>query len=62
MRINGKHYDYEPQSVTELLLNLKLDPKKVVVELNGEILTTEDFKQIVDSESELEIVQFVGGG
>jgi len=61
MKINGKHYDYKSQSITELLKELNLNPNKVVVELNGDIIDLND-DPMVETESELEIVQFVGGG
>ncbi len=61
MKINGKYYDYESLPLNELLEKLNLNPSKVVVELNGVIANLEE-NPLVGKKSELEIVQFVGGG
>lgn len=53
----------EGLSVLELLRFLEIDPERVAVELNRSIVRQPDWatKQ-VDSGSQFEIVQFVGGG
>ena len=53
----------EGQNLVDLLQGLKLDPKKVAVERNLEIVpktTYQDVKLIVGDR--LEIVHFIGGG
>ncbi|CAN5748220.1 hypothetical protein BH23GEM6_BH23GEM6_12670 [soil metagenome] len=64
VQLNG-----EPRSVPgglnvqELLEHLKLQPRLIVVERNGEILRREGYSGvIVDAGDTLELVHFVGGG
>ena len=64
LQINGRvHQVEENLNVAALLVNLKLSPQLVVVELNFTILTQAEFArtELVQGDS-LEIVQFVGGG
>ena len=50
-------------SVHELVESFDLDPMLIVVELNREILTRDQFKEIRVSEGDaVELVHFVGGG
>lgn len=50
-------------TVEQLLRQLKLSPDQIVIELNQNILCTEDFSQTeLKSGDSLEIVHFVGGG
>lgn len=47
----------------ELLKELEINPDKVVVELNRDIVEKEKFDSVILKEKDkLEIVQFVGGG
>lgn len=62
--INGKP-DEIPKGVTllELMEARKLDPKRVVAELNREIVPGEKFpKTMLQEGDRLELLQFVGGG
>jgi thiamine biosynthesis protein ThiS len=62
--INGDPRDgIEARSVEELLLELGLDPRAVVVELNRDIVRRPALAatQVADGDV-LEIVHFVGGG
>jgi sulfur carrier protein len=53
----------EGQSLSELLVFLKVDPERVAVELNRSIIRRRDWDQTkIGPEATLEIVQFVGGG
>jgi thiamine biosynthesis protein ThiS len=64
LTVNGKQKEAtEGSSITDLLDELKLDVIRVAVELNGGVVTRNDFEQtaLKDGDS-LEIVQFVGGG
>ena len=62
--LNGDlHKIKEGQNLIELLQDLNLDPTKVAVERNLEIVpktTYQDVKLIADDR--LEIVHFIGGG
>lgn len=63
MNINGKKYSYKNISITELLNELSLNPEKVVIELNTEIIRLENYYNTILKETdELEIISFVGGG
>lgn len=62
--LNGQTKDFsENLTVTQLLDSLGLAPKLVVVELNRDILASEQFAATrLKNDDALEIVQFVGGG
>jgi sulfur carrier protein len=62
--VNGKGRDVEPgRTVRELLEELELDPRSVVVERNREILRRGTLGEVELREGDtLEIVHFVGGG
>lgn len=61
--VNGKTRIDVPASVADLLTQLRLDPARVAVELNLEILPRDRFAETALSDGDaLEIVQFVGGG
>jgi len=52
-----------PCSIIELLQQRGLDPQRVAVEHNRNVLLREEFESItLQDGDELEIVQFVGGG
>lgn len=62
--VNGKEKEVRaPLTVRGLLDALELDPLRVAVELNREILLRERFEETALNDGDrLEIVQFVGGG
>ena len=64
VHVNGK--DREVQSglsVHELVESFDLNPMLIVVELNREILSRDQFKDVQVSEGDaVELVHFVGGG
>lgn len=64
LTINGALKEYqEPLTVQQLLQHLQLSPKRVVVELNREILSPEKhINTELKTGDTLELVQFVGGG
>lgn len=61
--INGASQAGDFSTVSELLKREGLDPRLVVVELNGKILPADEFstKKLSEGDS-VEIVQFVAGG
>lgn len=63
LTINGNSEAGNFANVTEILNKMDLDPKLVVVELNGKILPKDDYASTTlhDGDS-IEIVQFVAGG
>ncbi len=61
--INGEFREIDPQNINNLLEDLDIDPRKVAVELNSEILPKAVFETTFLGERDrLEIVHFVGGG
>ncbi len=62
--INGKRDNIpEGTSLLTLLENLDIDPGRVAVEHNMEIVSKNDFNNTVLKENDtLEIITFVGGG
>ena len=64
MILNGKTIDLkEDISVEQLLKDYDLNPQKVVVELNMEILDDEVYSTyLLKNEDTVEVISFVGGG
>ncbi len=62
--VNGKTVSVEESTtVLTLLTGRDLDPEKVVVERNGEIVPGYDFGQTkLATGDKLEVLRFVGGG
>ena len=61
--INGNSSMGNYSTISELLKSQGVDPKLVVVELNGKILPAGDFDTTKLKEGDVvEIVQFVAGG
>jgi sulfur carrier protein len=62
--VNGEpHSTAEGQTVLGLLHQLQLDPDRVAVELDRRIVKQPNWPETLLSQgSQLEIVQFVGGG
>jgi len=61
--VNGERKVIEPCTVLGLLEGLGIDPRRVAVELNLEILPKADYGATTLRDGDrLEIVQFVGGG
>ena len=64
MILNGKTIDLkEDISVEQLLKDYDLNPQKVVVEVNMEILEDEVYSTyLLKNEDTVEVISFVGGG
>lgn len=64
MIVNGKEMNFEENlTVLELLKNLSISENRVVVEVNYNIITKEQFSEVIlNKEDKVEIVSFVGGG
>ena len=62
--LNGDPFELEqPLSVTALLARLDIDPRRVAVEHNLEIVRRQRFEDVVVHDGDrVEIVNFVGGG
>lgn len=64
MVINGEVMDLKNGiSINEILESLGIDPEKVVVEVDLEIVDRNEFSvKKLSSDSKIEIIRFVGGG
>ena len=63
LTINGEPRRAAPCSIADLVRSLELDPAKVAVERNGEIVPRSTLAAVAIAEGDvLEIVHFVGGG
>ena len=61
--INGESREVPDGTVRDLLLGLSIDPAKVAVELNRDILPKAEYGNTTLHDGDvIEIVQFVGGG
>ena len=62
--INGeRHFFSTPPTLREVVSELKLEPERVAIELNREIVRRPLWDSTrVEAGAELEIVMFVGGG
>jgi sulfur carrier protein len=61
--VNGEPISMESLSVHGLLERLNIDPRRVAVELNMDILPKSDYDTTILKDGDiLEIVHFVGGG
>lgn len=61
--VNGEARTITPISMLELLRSLDIDPRRVAVELNHDILPKGEYEATVLTDGDrIEIVHFVGGG
>ena len=62
--LNGERFEIEsPISVAALLTRLDIDPRRVAVEHNLNIIKRQTYPDVLIGEGDtLEIVNFVGGG
>ncbi|MFO7821185.1 MAG: sulfur carrier protein ThiS [Lentisphaeria bacterium] len=62
--VNGEVRDIPAgQSIDRLLADCQVDPESVVVEVDGRIVTSENFsREQIPANATIEIVHFVGGG
>ena len=62
--LNGERFELDsPLSVAALLTKLDIDPRRVAVEHNLNIIKRQTYTDVVVSEGDtVEIVNFVGGG
>jgi thiamine biosynthesis protein ThiS len=62
--VNGEPHDFAgPVTISDLLAELKIDPRRVAVEHNLVIVKRDRYGSVIVGEGdEIEIVNFVGGG
>ena len=64
IQLNGDSYEVNKgTNLNELLNKLKIQKNKVAIEVNGEIIESNKyFNLILDKDDKVEIVHFIGGG
>ena len=64
IQLNGKRITIKSKvNIRDILKKYKLNHKKVAIELNGTIISKNNFKKIyLKNNDKLEIVHFIGGG
>ncbi|MBN1182629.1 MAG: sulfur carrier protein ThiS [Bacteroidales bacterium] len=66
LKINGiesQFPDGVPKTITELLKHLNINEATVVAELEGKIITRDNFlKTALSTGQKIELIRFVGGG
>jgi sulfur carrier protein len=62
--VNGQPRDWRPDgTVADLLASLRLGPRGIAVELNGQIVRSTEYSvRTIEAGAEVEIVTLVGGG
>ncbi len=64
IQLNGKKLALKQTiSIYQLLKKYKINGKKVAIEINGRILSKNNYKKkFIKDKDRIEIVQFIGGG
>lgn len=62
--LNGQKHNIESNiTLKEMLINLNIEQKNIIAEVNGEVVTKDDFSNKIINENDIiELVRFVGGG
>ena len=64
LKVNGSEMNFKNiNNIIELLDKLKVNKDRVVIELNGVIVSKEDFGNVnLNEDDTIEVISFVGGG
>ena len=64
IQLNGDPYEINHgTNLTELLNKLKIQKNKVAIEVNGEIVESKKYQNLIlNNNDKVEIVHFIGGG
>lgn len=64
IKVNGKLYDFNDNITLENIINqLNISSQNIIAEVNGEVITKEEFnKTVIENNSVIELIKFVGGG
>ena len=63
LRVNGENRSFDGCTLHDLIGSMELNPSRVAVELNGNIVPRAEFSNTnLKNGDSLEIVHFVGGG
>lgn len=64
IKVNGKLYDFNDNITLENIINqLNISSHNIIAEVNGNVITKEKFnKTVIENNSVIELIKFVGGG
>lgn len=64
IKVNGKLYDFNDNITLENIINqLNIPSQNIIAEVNGNVITKEKFnKTVIENNSVIELIKFVGGG
>lgn len=62
--LNGQKHNIESNiTLEEMLINLNIEQKNIIAEVNGEVVTKDEFSNKIINENDIiELIRFVGGG
>lgn len=62
--LNGQKYSIENNiTLKQMLINLNIEQNNIIAEVNGEVVTKDNFSNKIINENDIiELVRFVGGG
>lgn len=64
IKVNGKLYAFNDNITLENIINqLNISSQNIIAEVNGNVITKEKFnKTVIENNSVIELIKFVGGG
>ncbi|MDE7314967.1 MAG: sulfur carrier protein ThiS [Mucispirillum sp.] len=64
IKVNGKLYNFDDNITLEDIMNqLNILSQNIIAEVNGQVITKEKFnKTVIENNSIIELIKFVGGG
>ena len=64
IKVNGTFYDFNDNITLENIINqLNISSQNIIAEVNGNVITKEKFnKTVIENNSIIELIKFVGGG
>lgn len=64
IKVNGKFYNFNDKITLEDIINqLNILSHNIIAEVNGQVITKEKFnKTVIENNSIIELIKFVGGG
>lgn len=64
IKVNGRLYTFDDNITLENIINqLNISSQNIIAEVNGEVITKEKFnKTVIENNSVIELIKFVGGG
>ena len=64
IKVNGRLYNFDDNITLENIINyLNISFPNIIADVNGEVITKEKFnKTVIENNSVIELIKFVGGG